>query len=90
LALCGLGEVERLVGQYGQAREYHTHALTLARQLGDRLGEAEALWALGQIGADTEEHDQACELWRKALNIYEQLEVPFVETIRAAIHKLNC
>jgi hypothetical protein len=29
--LRGLGEVERLVGEYGQAREYHTEALALAR-----------------------------------------------------------
>jgi tetratricopeptide (TPR) repeat protein/transcriptional regulator with XRE-family HTH domain len=90
LALRGLGEVERLVGQYDQAREYHTQSLRFARQLGDRLGEAEALWALGQVGYDTEESGRACEMWRKALEIYEQLAVPFAETVRAAIHQLAC
>lgn len=41
--------------EYGQAREYHTQALTLARHLGDRRGEAEALWGLGHVVTDTAE-----------------------------------
>ena len=36
--LWGLGEVERLVGEFGPARECHTQALSLARQLGYRRG----------------------------------------------------
>jgi hypothetical protein len=60
-----LGEVEWLVGECGQAREYYAQALT--RHLGYRHGEAEALWGLGHVATDTAERDQACELWRKAL-----------------------
>jgi hypothetical protein len=36
-ALWGLGQVERLVAEYGQARKYHTQALDLARHLNYRL-----------------------------------------------------
>ena len=90
-AMRGLGDVARLVGDYRQARDYHTHALTLARQLGYRPGEAEALWGLGQIiASSTPEQGQACELWRKALTIYDVLGVPFAETVRAAMHQLDC
>jgi tetratricopeptide (TPR) repeat protein len=90
MALRGLGEVERLVGEYSQAREYHAQALTLARHLGDRPGEAEALWGLGHLATDTAERDRACEFWRKALEIYEKLGVPFAETVRAAMCQLDC
>jgi tetratricopeptide (TPR) repeat protein len=89
-ALRGLGEVERLVGEYGPAREYHTRALTLTQQLGDRRGEADALCGLGYIAADTVKRDQAYEAWRKALEIYQELAVPFAETIRTAMCQLDC
>jgi tetratricopeptide (TPR) repeat protein len=81
-----LGEVERLVGGYGQAREYHTQALSLARDLGYRPGEAEALWGLGQVASDTAERSHAYELWREALEIYEDIGVR--ETVRAAMLQL--
>jgi tetratricopeptide (TPR) repeat protein/transcriptional regulator with XRE-family HTH domain len=89
-ALRELGHIERSVGEYGLAREYHTQALTLARQLGDRRGEAEALCGLGYIAADSALRDQACEVWRKALEIYQELAVPFAETIRTAMCQLDC
>ncbi|KAA8885735.1 hypothetical protein F3087_29345 [Nocardia colli] len=38
-----LGVVRRLAGDYEQADELHQQTLTLHRELGDRLGEAEAL-----------------------------------------------
>jgi tetratricopeptide (TPR) repeat protein len=90
LALRGLGEVERSVGEYGQAREHHTQALILGRQLNDRRAEAEALWVLGHVASDTAERGEARELWRSALKIYEELGVPFAETVRAAIRQSNC
>src|SRR5262249_54924291 len=58
-ALWGLGEVERRVGEYGQARGYHTQALTLARHLGYHRGEADALWGLGQVERRVGEYGQA-------------------------------
>jgi tetratricopeptide (TPR) repeat protein len=89
-ALRGLGEVERLVGQYGKARDYYTRALDITLQLGERPCEAEALWGLGHVASDTGERDQACEFWRKALDLYDGLGVPFTETVRAAMHQLDC
>ncbi len=89
-ALRGLGHVERLVGEYVQAREYYTQSLSLARKLGDRRGVAEALWGSGHVATDTAERGQACEFWRRAVEIYEELRVPFAETVRAAMRQLGC
>ena len=54
----------------------------------DRGGEAEALRGLGHIVTATEERDQASELWQKALEIYEELGVPFAEVVRSAMRRL--
>jgi transcriptional regulator with XRE-family HTH domain len=89
-AMRELGHVERSAGEYGLAREYHTQALTIARQLGDRRGEAEALCGLGCTAADTEKRDEACEAWRKALEIYQELAVPLAETVHAVMRQLDC
>jgi tetratricopeptide (TPR) repeat protein/transcriptional regulator with XRE-family HTH domain len=88
-ALRGLGEIERLVGEYSKAREYHTQSLALAHRLSYRRAEAEALWRLGHVAIDTAERSQVSELWRKALEIYEELGIPFAETVRAAMSQLN-
>ncbi len=48
----------------------------------------EALWGLGQVASDTAERSHAYELWREALEIYEDIGVPFAETVRAAMLQL--
>jgi hypothetical protein len=82
LALCGLGEVEGLAGEDEQACRYYTHALTLARELGDRRAEADVLWAMGHLsgGADC---DRSGSLRRDARKIYEELGVPVAGIARA-------
>ena len=66
--LWGLGHVERRVGEFGQAREYHTQALSLARQLGYRPGEVLALWGLGEVERRVGEYGQARECHTQALS----------------------
>ncbi|MCA1707193.1 MAG: tetratricopeptide repeat protein, partial [Actinobacteria bacterium] len=73
LALWGLGEVERRVGEYGRAREYHIQALTLARQLGDRPGEVDTLRGLGEVERLVGEYGQAREYHTPALTLARQL-----------------
>jgi tetratricopeptide (TPR) repeat protein len=72
-ALRGLGDVEFLVAEYGQAREYHTQALALARQSSDRRGEVNALWGLGQVERHVGEYGQAREHHTKALALARQM-----------------
>jgi tetratricopeptide (TPR) repeat protein len=87
LALRGLGEVERLAGEYDLARDYYTQALTLARHLGDRLAEAGILVELGYVAPSTLKRGQA---WRQAREIYEALGIPLPETVRITIKELDC
>jgi hypothetical protein len=75
--------VEELVGEEEPARMYYTQALTVARELGDRRAQAEALWALGHL-ADSEDHGQAA-LRHDALTIYEELGVPATRTDRVGM-----
>jgi tetratricopeptide (TPR) repeat protein/transcriptional regulator with XRE-family HTH domain len=72
-ALRGLGEVERLVSDCGQAREYHNQALTLARHLDDRPGEIDALWGLGEVERLVGDHGQAREYYSQALTLARRL-----------------
>ncbi|HEX2289882.1 MAG TPA: tetratricopeptide repeat protein, partial [Pseudonocardiaceae bacterium] len=72
-ALWGLGEVERCVGEYGQARTHYTQALVLARQLGYRRGEVDALWGLGQTERLVGEYGQVREYHTQALALARQL-----------------
>jgi tetratricopeptide (TPR) repeat protein/transcriptional regulator with XRE-family HTH domain len=72
-ALWGLGEVERLVGECGQARMHYNEALTLARQLGDQRAEADALRGLGEVERMVGECGQAREYDTQALVLARQL-----------------
>jgi tetratricopeptide (TPR) repeat protein len=71
--LRGLGHVERSVGEYGLAREYHSQALSLAQQLGYRFGEASALRGLGQVQHLVGEYSVARECHTQALILARQL-----------------
>jgi tetratricopeptide (TPR) repeat protein len=73
LALWGLGEVERFVGKYGQAREYYTQALSLARHLGDRPGEVLALRGLGEVERLVGEYGQARKYHIQSLTLARDL-----------------
>jgi tetratricopeptide (TPR) repeat protein len=87
-ALGGLADVEWVDGDYDQARKYYIQTLALARHLSYRRAEAQALWLLGHVAIDTAKPSQACELWHKALQIYDKLNIPFAQTVRAAIAQL--
>jgi tetratricopeptide (TPR) repeat protein len=79
--LWGLGEVEWLVGEYGQAREHYTQALLLARHLGYRRGEAEALRSLGQVAWLVGDRGQAREYFTQALVLGRQVGYRFGEVL---------
>jgi tetratricopeptide (TPR) repeat protein/transcriptional regulator with XRE-family HTH domain len=73
LALWGLGEVERRIGEYGHAREYHTEALALARRLDYQRGEADALRGLGEVERLVGEYGQARGYHTEALALARHL-----------------
>jgi tetratricopeptide (TPR) repeat protein/transcriptional regulator with XRE-family HTH domain len=88
-ALRGLGDVGRVEGKYDSASEYYIQALTLARHLGYCRAEAQTQWWLGHLAIDTARRSQAREFWRNALEVYEKLNIPFAETVRATLSQLD-
>ncbi|MEV6554863.1 tetratricopeptide repeat protein [Nocardia sp. NPDC051756] len=69
-ALAGLLEYD---GPWPQAQTLHRQAQVTARQLGDRIGDANALTDLGRTHALTERHAEAIDLYQQALDGYRDL-----------------
>ena len=78
-ALGGLGQVQRLIGEYHQAQEYHNQALALARRLGYRRAEADALAGLGEVKQLMGEYRQARDRYTQALTLSRDLNYRFGE-----------
>jgi tetratricopeptide (TPR) repeat protein len=68
-ALCGLGAVHRLRGQYESATDCYQQALHIATQIGDHAGELDALRGLGHLSRAQGRHDLAAQYFRQALNM---------------------
>ncbi|WP_439658253.1 ATP-binding protein [Lentzea sp. HUAS TT2] len=73
------------LGRHQEAITHYEHALVLWRQLGNRFYEAGTLTRLG--GAHRSAGDAVCteQVWMLALEIYEQLNHPDAELVRAAL-----
>ena len=66
-----LGDVHRMVAEYGAARERYEEALPLYRAIGARLGEANCIQALGDVHRMVDEYGAARERYEEALGMYE-------------------
>jgi tetratricopeptide (TPR) repeat protein len=69
----GLAGLLRHDGPWAQAITRHTAAVQAARQLGDRLGQANALNDLGVVRRLTDEYPAAAQVLEQALGIYRDL-----------------
>ncbi len=69
------------LGNYPKAIEYHEHHLDIARQMGDREGEAAALCNLGNTQSELERYTEAWECLQKALEIFREIDEPDSEAI---------
>jgi tetratricopeptide (TPR) repeat protein len=65
--------VQQLTGDYPAAAASHQHALELCRDLGEPLGQAEALNRLGELSLRTSAADQARDQHIRALAIARDL-----------------
>ncbi|MCX4744415.1 tetratricopeptide repeat protein [Kitasatospora sp. NBC_01287] len=72
IVLTNLGEVQQLANAFPEAAAHHRQALELARRLGDRLGEANALTYLGRVQQRAEDFEAAAENHRQALAIFRE------------------
>jgi tetratricopeptide (TPR) repeat protein len=71
-----LAALLRRDGPWAEAITRHTAAVKAARQLGDRLGQANALNHLGDVRRVTGEYPAATAALDQALAIYRDLQPP--------------
>ncbi|HEY3607052.1 MAG TPA: tetratricopeptide repeat protein [Pseudonocardiaceae bacterium] len=69
-----LGLVALLTGEPAQAKAQLTHALELARGIGDRSAQAAALNRLGMLHFTRNDRDDAVDCYQAALDIFRELD----------------
>ncbi len=67
------GELHRQFYESDEALEHYARAIEIFRQLGDRLGEANTLYAIGDILQFKKQTDEALENYARAMQIYRQV-----------------
>ncbi len=82
-----LGYAEHHLGNFAEAATCYLRSLSLHRAAGDRLREAETLTHLADTRLAASEPAQAQEAWQRALAIFEDLQHPDADMVRA---KLAC
>jgi tetratricopeptide (TPR) repeat protein/transcriptional regulator with XRE-family HTH domain len=83
-----LGYAEHHLGNFAEAAACYERALGIMRELGDRWGEADSLTRLGDTRHAAAELSQARQAWQQALEIFDDLEHPDAEKIRAKLADL--
>ena len=83
--LGNLGGAYMNLGETQRAIQFYEQRLTIAREIGDRIGEGTALWnmslALDRLG----QRARAIQYAEQSLAIHEQTEDPFAPKVRAAL-----
>ena len=87
-SLNNLGIVYTWLRRYPEAVDHHQQALTLFRELGDRVGQAEVLRDLGDALRGLGRQQQAREAWQEALELCEALEIPEADEVRDRLARL--
>jgi transcriptional regulator with XRE-family HTH domain/tetratricopeptide (TPR) repeat protein len=80
-----VGYAEYHLGNLAEAAACCQHALTLHRQAGDHFYEADTLSHLGDIWHAASEPAQARQAWQQALAIFDNLQDPNADLIRAKL-----
>ena len=70
------------LGDARKAIDFYEQRMAMAREIGDRRGEGNALFNMGLALHGLEEKDRAIELVKGALKIYEAIESPAAERAR--------
>jgi DNA-binding SARP family transcriptional activator len=87
VTLDSIGYAHHLLGQPEQAIAYYRQAIGLLQILGDRHTEAETITHLGDTHHTVGDDDAARAAWRQALEIYEGLDHPDAEKVRAKLRQ---
>jgi hypothetical protein len=84
--LNGLGELASRTPATGQARDHHSQALAIARDIGAPLPEARALEGIGSSHLHDGNPGLAAPYLRRALAIYQRIGAPAARRVRATLH----
>ena len=75
-AIKALGDVHRMLGDYGAARAKYEEARPIYAGLGDRLGEANTIRALGELAGELEQEETTIQLLEEAATAFRSLGLP--------------
>jgi tetratricopeptide (TPR) repeat protein len=84
-----LGYIDMHLGDYAQASAHVERALSLSRDQGSRLSEAEALTHLGDVRRSAGEPELARLAWLQALDLYDDMRNPIAGQVRAKLAALD-
>jgi tetratricopeptide (TPR) repeat protein len=88
-ALLALGRAETGAGEWDTARSRLQAALAAMREVESPLGEADILWALGELYAQTGEHADARQCYERTEAMLVELGNPGVARVRAQLAALR-
>jgi len=86
-ALDCLGATFRSLGNHKKAVGFYEKAVSVARQMGDRLSEANSLWSISQALEGMEEREQAVQHAEAALKAFPNSKHPNAKKARAQLKK---
>jgi tetratricopeptide (TPR) repeat protein len=73
------------LGNTERAIQFYEEQLLIAREIGDRRGEDNALWNMSLTLFELSDRAQAIQHAEQSLVIYEQIEDPFAPKVRAKL-----
>ena len=80
-----LGLAEHHMGNFAEAVACYQRAVNISKEYGERLYEADSLTHLGDTHRAAEEPVQAKEAWEQAVAIFEELQHPGADSVRAKL-----
>jgi hypothetical protein len=85
--LNGLGELSSRTAKTLQARDYHSQALAIARDLGAPLEEARALEGIGHSHLQDGNHGEGIAHLKQALVIYRRIGTPGARRVQETLRQ---
>ena len=87
MALGNLGIAYKKLGETSKAIDFFDQQLAIAREIGDRRGEGNALWNSALVFWELEERNGAMRRGVAALAIYQSIEAPVAEKVKATLEE---
>ena len=80
-----MGIAYAVLRETSRAIEFFEQYVAIAREIGDRRGEGNALWNMSLVLNQLGDRAQAIQHAEQALSIFEQIEDPYAANVREAL-----